>query len=153
MEETALHLVAKALGAFDTDTTPGRPREAATRHWDVVERVKGLLALELGRPAPLEPLARSVSLSVFHLCRLFKTRTGTTLHAYRNRLRLHASLEDVAGSTKELAGIALEFGFSSHSHFSAAFRREFGLSPDGLRRRTSAAGSRALSIRTVRARS
>ena len=29
--------------------------------------------------------------------------------------------------------LALELGFSSHSHFSAAFRREFGVVPSALR--------------------
>ena len=66
------------------------------------------------------------------MCRAFRAVTGSTLHAYRNRLRLQHSLEHVAGG-ESLLDLALDLGYSSHSHFTAAFRRLFGTTPSRVR--------------------
>ena len=60
--------------------------------------------------------------------------TGGTLHAWLVRLRLQVSLERVAEPGCELTEIALDLGFSSHSHFTEAFRRAFGVPPSVFRR-------------------
>lgn len=39
------------------------------------------------------------------------------------------ALERMPTYGEGLTMLALELGFSSHSHFSAAFRREFGVAP------------------------
>jgi AraC family transcriptional regulator len=74
-----------------------------------------------------------VRVSVFHLCRTFRAVTGQTIHAYRTQLRLRAALERVEYAS-DLSAVALDLGFSSHSHFTAAFRRAFGVTPSGVRR-------------------
>jgi len=56
------------------------------------------------------------------------------LHAYRNQLRLRAALESLAERHADLTGIALDLGFSSHSHFTETFRRTFGRTPSSVRR-------------------
>jgi AraC-like DNA-binding protein len=40
----------------------------------------------------------------------------------------------VLDSNLDLTSIALDAGFTSHSHFTARFREFFGLTPDALRR-------------------
>jgi AraC-like DNA-binding protein len=47
---------------------------------------------------------------------------------------LNHAVEEIQSSRGDLTRVALELGFSSHSHFSAAFRSQFGLSPSLLRR-------------------
>jgi AraC family transcriptional regulator len=71
-------------------------------------------------------------MSPYQLCRAFKREFGDTLTAYRNRLRILSSLEAVSAG-EDLTTIALALGFSSHSHFTAAFRRVFGTVPSQLR--------------------
>jgi AraC-like DNA-binding protein len=61
--------------------------------------------------------------------------TATTLHAYRNQLRLRAALERVADPGSDLLSVAIDLGYSSHSHLSEAFRRTFKLTPSALRGR------------------
>jgi AraC-like DNA-binding protein len=78
-------------------------------------------------------IADAVGLSPYYICRMFRRATGTTLNAYRQRLRLRGSLESVAGSGRPLVDLALEAGFSSHSHFTSAFRREFARTPSRVR--------------------
>jgi AraC-like DNA-binding protein len=99
-----------------------------------VEDAKSLLQARFREKLHLEDVARSLYVSTFHLCRLFKQETGMPIHCYLNRLRLRAALEPVIAGTSDLGGLALELGFSSHSHFTAAFRKEFGMSPRAVRR-------------------
>jgi AraC-like DNA-binding protein len=63
------------------------------------------------------------------------------IHRYLTLLRLRASLDRLAEGASNLTALALEFGFSSHSHFADAFRREFGRTPSDVRRN---AGRRTL---------
>jgi transcriptional regulator GlxA family with amidase domain len=48
--------------------------------------------------------------------------------------RLTAALDDVLDTSRDLATVGVDFGFSSHSHFTAAFRKIFGTTPSLLRR-------------------
>ena len=72
--------------------------------------------------------------SVFHLARTFRRRTGFSLHAYRNQLRVRTALEHLASPGTDLVALALDLGFSSHSHFTETFRRGFGVTPSEARR-------------------
>ncbi|HEX6088487.1 MAG TPA: helix-turn-helix transcriptional regulator [Thermoanaerobaculia bacterium] len=81
----------------------------------------------------LTRIARAVGTSPFHLARTFKRATGVTLHQHRLALRLHASLELLRDTSDEISGIALDLGFTDHSHFTVSFRRRFGLTPSAYR--------------------
>jgi AraC-like DNA-binding protein len=67
--------------------------------------------------------------SPFHLARRFRAYTGLSLHQYRMRARLSAAFERVVESDDEKSRIGLDVGFSTPSHFTAAFRRRFGVTP------------------------
>jgi AraC-like DNA-binding protein len=56
------------------------------------------------------------------------------MHGYRNQLRLRAALESLRDPRVDLSGLALDLGFSSHSHFTVMFRRSFGCPPSQFRR-------------------
>jgi AraC-like DNA-binding protein len=105
---------------------------------EVVERVRSYALVHLDQRLTLADLARRAERSPFQLCRAFRRATGGAVHRWLLRLRLHASLERVAEPGSDLTTVALDFGFASHSHFTAAFRRTFGLTPSELRRRARA---------------
>ena len=54
---------------------------------------------------------------------------GETISGYLLRLRLAAALHRIAEGERNLARLAVELGFSHHSHFSARFRSVFGCTP------------------------
>ena len=114
-------------------------RRAAVRtrtehdHHQLVERTKALLTERVRAHDSLESIARCVHASEFHLARVFRDRTGFTLHGYRTHLRLRLALDRLR-SEADLATIANEFGFNSHSHFTDAFRGVFGVPPSEARR-------------------
>jgi AraC-like DNA-binding protein len=55
------------------------------------------------------------------------------VHRYRNRLRLRAAVERLSDGPVDRSTLAHALGFSSHSHFTAAFRAEFGVTPARVR--------------------
>lgn len=130
--ETALAL-AGAVVASLFGTAKARRGRNRTEPW--VGAVQEVIARHDDRSWHLEDLAALAGVSVYHLCRTFHARTGLTVHRYRNRLRLRAALARLAGPV-DLTELALDLGFSSHSHFTAAFRAEFGIPPSQVRGRT-----------------
>lgn len=98
----------------------------------------------------LDEIASAAGISVSHMCREFRKRTGTTIHRYRTQLRLRRSLELVADSRSDLGRIAHRLGFSSHSHFTASFHRGFGLTPSRFRERASSRRIRTLTEKLAR---
>lgn len=105
-------------------------------HRDLVEHTKLELAQRFAENVTLQDLARSVASSPFHLTRLFRRQTGVPVYRYLMRLRLRKALECIADGESDLMALALRLGFSSHSHFSNAFRTEFGVAPSWIRHPT-----------------
>jgi len=83
---------------------------------------------------------RVVGVSAFHACRVFRRRTGYTLHRYLTEQRLCAALTRLGadGESGDLREIAAGLGFSSHSQFTAHFRAAFAITPSEFRRRATA---------------
>jgi AraC-like DNA-binding protein len=94
--------------------------------------VRARLAIRLDDPPSLQELASEVGLSPHYLCRCFHALTGMTMVTYRTRLRVLMSLEPVADGL-DLTTVAQNLGFSSHSHFTYAFRRTFVVPPSRVR--------------------
>lgn len=126
-EETALDLLAATAA-----TT--LPAAAQRRQQDMVEATKITLAAQPGEPWSLAALARRVHGSPFYLARTFRRLTGLPLHRYHLQTRLAAALVEVLDSARDLSAIAADLGFSSHSHFTATFRKAFGATPATLRK-------------------
>lgn len=103
------------------------------RQADLVEQAKELLAGAAGR-VRLEDLARRLSASPFHLCHSFRRIEGRTLGAYHRDVRLRTALARVMDGGADLTEVALDAGFSSHSHFTSAFRAHFGVTPSSVAR-------------------
>lgn len=113
-----------------------RPRRrASSEHRDrtIAGDAGRLLGRRFREPLSLEEIASACGCSVFHLCRVFRRHAGMPVHRFLRRLRVRAGLQALPERAVELAGLAIDLGFSSQSHFTDAFRAEFGLSPGRLR--------------------
>jgi AraC family transcriptional regulator len=136
VEELGLSLVARVVQvAYQVRGRRPRERRASTAraHADTVRAVREFLIARLGDRLTLSRIASHVHCAPHHLGRLFKRATGLSIHRYLNRLRLATALEWLP-ETDNLAALALRLGFASHSHFSTAFRQEYGDSPSRMRR-------------------
>ena len=126
-ESLALTLVQRALGPRTTHAagaTVGRQR--------LVDRAKLVLASDLARRWSLAEIAAEVRGSPVYLTQVFQQVEGVPLYRYHLRLRLARAL-DLLAEYDDLTALSLDLGFSSHSHFSAAFRDTYGRSPSGFR--------------------
>jgi AraC-like DNA-binding protein len=138
-EETVLQLaravVADAHEAWSGRATVRRASERPRHRRDLVESAKEILLLRFREPLGIVALSREVGTTPFHLCRIFRRATGWSLHQFRDQVRLRRALEEIPARPGELTALALELGYSSHSHFTAAFRRAFGVTPSAFARR------------------
>jgi AraC-like DNA-binding protein len=106
------------------------------RHRDLAHDARDPLERQVQESLSLRTIAKDSSKRPnAHLCRVFRRVTGRTLHRYRHDLRVRTSLERVVESRSTLTDVAIELGFSSHSHFTQAFRVEFGQRPSQFRQR------------------
>ncbi len=131
-ESLALVLIRRAFGAVAIPT----PRVTAGAR-RLVDRAKLVLASDLSRRWTLGEIAASVGISPVYLTQLFQSVEGVPLYRYQLRLRLARAL-DLVVTTDDVSALAHELGFSSHSHFSAAFHRLYGRTPSQFRRDASA---------------
>ena len=111
-----------------------RPRHATLRAARrAVADVQRYLAANATATGSLADIGAAVGVSPFHLARLFRAQTGLSLHGYRDQLRLRTALDRLADDDADLATIALDLGFASHSHFDGRFKRTFRQSPSAVR--------------------
>lgn len=145
-DESALRLLHLVFGqAYHRSDI--KPLRASTRraHEETTNATRLLLNDSYRLPLTLNEIARRVHTSPFHLARIFRAGTGRPVHRYLADLRCRAALARLFDGEPDLTALALELGFSSHSHFSAAFRRTFGCPPSECRRRVTAAELRQMS--------
>lgn len=129
VEETALYLLRQSCGGEEGERMRGT---AANRAAALAADAQVLIAGMFTSRVTLEMLADELGVSPFRLCRAFRQATGGTLHQHLTDLRLAAALEKLPEYRERLTDLALDLGFSSHSHFSHAFRSHFGRSPRAL---------------------
>jgi len=126
-ESLALVLAQRALGPR-TSHAAG----ASFGQQRLADRIKLVLAGDLARRWTLHEIAAEVGGSPVYLTQAFQRVEGVPLYRYQLRLRLARAL-DLLGQYDDLSALALDLGFSSHSHFSAAFRQAYGRSPTAFR--------------------
>jgi len=88
----------------------------------------------LGHSLPLTTLAAETGLSPHHFARVFRETFGTPPHTYVLHRRIARALDLLrAPHGPTITEIALATGFSTPSHFSAAFRKVTGKAPSDAR--------------------
>ena len=134
-EESIIGLVAEVIAsAHGGRRWRRKPNVTHEAHRDLVERARAQIVSRIARHDSVSALAARLGSSPFHLCRVFRSETGMTLHDYRLELRLRVLLERLAEPRAQLSRIAMELGFSSHSHLTATLRHRVGTTPSALRR-------------------
>ena len=131
VEETMLRILERIVAQ-----AYGRSVERARVDVDAIEHVRARIARDPAANESLRDLARATGVSLFHLCRIFRAHTGETITRYRHSLRLRLALERLKDRGADLSTIAIDHGYSSHSHFTSVFRKHFGLTPSEFRARS-----------------
>jgi AraC family transcriptional regulator len=109
-----------------------------------VRSAQELITAHFCETLPLQTIADCVRLSRFHLCRHFRRLAGMSIHRFQTTLRLRAALQHLDDGALDLAQLALDLGFSDHSHFATSFQREYGVTPSDFRTILKAGGVRSV---------
>ncbi|MBB6462399.1 helix-turn-helix domain-containing protein [Flammeovirga kamogawensis] len=96
---------------------------------DPVFKAQTILENTLDRPVSIDNLAEDCGISESRLRFLFKHVFGTTIHQYHQDLRLNKSRFLLRKGSKTMSMIAMDLGFSSSSHFSMVFKKQYKVTP------------------------
>lgn len=99
-----------------------------------VYKAQNILAAKLSSTFTINDLAVEMHLSPRHLSRLFKNHTGTTIQAYRDRIRLDLAEQLLKYSEKSVKEIAIECGFENSRQFTRLWQKNKDFSPSRFRR-------------------
>ena len=127
-ETLTLTLVRRALG----ERTSHAARGSFGRQ-KLVDRAKLVLSSDLSRRWTLAEIGMEVGVSPVYLTQVFQQVEGMPLYRYQLRLRLARAL-DLLGQYDDLTSLSMHLGFSSHSHFTSAFRQAYGCPPAEFQR-------------------
>ena len=88
----------------------------------------------LAEPISLATFAQLARLSPYHFSRAFKRSFGVPPHRFHTSRRIERAKTLLSTLAQSVTEIGLTMGFSETSSFTAAFRRETGLTPSSFRR-------------------
>lgn len=83
----------------------------------------------------LGEVAKSVNMSAFYFCKIFKKSTGLTFTDYLARVRVEKVKNLLLNPHKRISEAAFEAGFQSLSQFNRVFRKITGEAPSAYRER------------------
>jgi AraC family transcriptional regulator len=134
VEETALALLSFSIQSSRENRITNRHNAKIAKQ---IEAAKVILLSHPEKKWNLLTLARLLKSSPYHLTRSFGEKVGIPLHRYQQHIRLARSIDLLLDTDQDVTTIALDLGFSSHSHFTAAFRQTIGLTPNSFRQAAS----------------
>ncbi|OUS73988.1 hypothetical protein B1748_21850 [Paenibacillus sp. MY03] len=100
-----------------------------------VEKVQQHMKEHLHEDFSREQAAELVYLNPAYLSRLFRKETGLTLTDYLAELRMTKAKTELANTNNRISDIAVSVGYSNFSHFSQAYKRVTGLTPQEYRKK------------------
>lgn len=132
-DSLSLALAIYTVGRYAPRAAPAtRARVLSTAQ---VRRIRDFVKNNLGDKMRLPDLAALVGLSAHHFSELFRNTLGVSPHQYVIGERVRAAQALLRQGNESIVAIALQVGFSSHSHFCDTFRRQTGEAPRCIRQR------------------
>lgn len=96
-----------------------------------LQQARELLLQDLANAPTIAELSRAVGLNQFRLKQAFRQLYGNSIYATFQQERMQSAMELL--QQYNVTETAMLLGYSNASHFSAAFRKQFGLSPRDAR--------------------
>lgn len=134
--ESAIRMIAILLARLDPSQDPAAVQRI-TLTPARLSRVLDFIDAHLADDVGLTALAEVAGLSPFHFARVFRQQTGISPYQHVIRRRVEQATRLLSGGALPIAEVARICGFSSQSHFTAAFTRAVGVSPARFRAGTS----------------
>ena len=117
-------------GRAEADTAPALEREAARALADI----RRYMEEHLDEPLTISTLSRRACLSATTFKEGFRRLYGLPVHAWLRQRRMERAAELLRSSSLSVLGVAQSVGYGSASQFTAAFRRQYGMTPAKYRK-------------------
>ncbi len=99
------------------------------RYYEVIDPAIRYIHACYSQHISLDELAAVCSISKHHFCRVFKKAVGMTAVQYITSYRLQLAHVLLTGSTRSIASIAWQCGFSDERYFCRCYKGQYGVSP------------------------
>jgi AraC family transcriptional activator of pyochelin receptor len=138
LESQALMLLSLQLAQW-LEPEPITPKKVLLCSDDVerIHHARAILAQNLVHPPSVMELARRVGVNDFKLKQGFQQVFKTTPFGYLREQRLRLAQQLLNDTEMRVEEVAIAVGYQSRSSFTAAFRRQFGITPKARRRQKS----------------
>ena len=103
-----------------------------------VDRVDYYIDKNIGSNITVDDLADLLHCSKFYFLREFKKLMGITPYQYLMSKRLEQAAALLSSPQSSIAAIGLELGFNDQSHFTRAFKNQFGVTPGQFQKQAKA---------------
>lgn len=99
-----------------------------------VEMIKRYINNHLDRNIKVDEIAGIVHLNADYMNRVFKKETGMSIKSYIIEQKMISARNLLQNTSSLVSHIALRLGYSNFSHFSATYKKQFGIIPSEEKR-------------------
>jgi len=125
----ALEIMALFFNRVDDADLEKCPYLADDENMRKIRKAKDLLIASMAEPPSLEALAEQVDLPIGRLKEGFKEVYGDSVFAFLLDYKLDYARKLLLTNTYSVADVGARVGYSTASHFIAAFKKKFGTTP------------------------
>ena len=100
----------------------------------IAKKAEQILTADLRKHIPVRLLAEKFSVGETSLKNYFRGVYGQNISTYLREVRMKAAAEFLANTSRPIAEIAEQVGYSNQGKFAAVFKKQFGMSPLEYRR-------------------
>lgn len=101
---------------------------------DVVQITDKYIVCNYNKNIKLEELASEINISRYHLCRIYREKTGVNFTNTLADIRILKSKELIVQSDMAIKDVAMSVGYTDVSYFSRLFKKVTGISPNDYRK-------------------
>ena len=135
LEAKAIELFLMQVGQLDQqEVHSGRPLGLQPGDIDRLQEIKEYITLNYHQPFTIIGLARQAGINQMKLKTGFKELFNTTVFGYLHDIRMKEAKRLLLDERLLVGEVADRIGYQHAHHFTAAFKRKFGVLPRDLRR-------------------
>lgn len=132
LESHILELLAINIAHLNGETTSERSPACSRTDRERLQTARDILLERLDAPPSLAELSRMIQMNDCKMKRLFKQIYGQTVYQFIRSQRLEKAYALLAHGDCNVSQAAFQVGYTNVSHFSDAFRKQFGVLPHTL---------------------
>lgn len=136
LQSKAIEIISLILKEMIIKNEPNQNLILKNDDIDKLQYAKEIINNDYVNPLSINELSKHIGLNTFKLKVGFKQIYNTTIYGYIRDLRMEKAREYLIEGQKNVIEIANMVGYSNPSHFSAAFKKKFGVNPSELKRKT-----------------